>query len=61
MEAQVNNQICSIKIMFGVETDEQAIAVKRLVEAAIKDTKTPRFEFTLNPIPTMPKGILPNT
>jgi len=56
----VNNQICSIRIMFGVENDEQAIAVKKQIEVVIKDVKTPRFEFTLNPIPTIPKGILPN-
>lgn len=61
MENVVNNQICSIKVMFGIENDEQAIAVKRQIEAAIKDTKTPRFEFILTPIPTMPKGILPST
>lgn len=59
MEA-VNNQICSIRIMFSVENDEQAIGIKKQIEAIIKDVKTPRFEFTLNPIPAIPKGILPN-
>jgi hypothetical protein len=46
--------------MFSVENDEQAIGIKKQIEAIIKDVKTPRFEFTLNPIPAIPKGILPN-
>jgi hypothetical protein len=46
--------------MFGIDNDEQAIAIKKQIEAVIKDVKTPRFEFTLTPIPTMSKSILPN-
>lgn len=55
-DKQENKQICNIKIMFTAETDEEAIALKKAVEAAIVNAKAPRFEFTLTPLPSLPKG-----
>jgi len=57
MESIPNKQICSIRIMFQVETDEQAVALKSKINAIVSDIEGVRFEFTLVPAPQNPKGI----
>jgi hypothetical protein len=54
MESIPNKQICSIRIMFQVKTDEQAIELKSKINAIVSDIEGVRFEFTLVPVPMRP-------
>ena len=49
-------QICSIRIAFPVESDEQAIAYKKKVGDIFADMPQVRIEFSLNTMPTRPTG-----
>ncbi len=40
-------QICSINIAFPVESDEQAIEMKRKVELALAEVSDARFDFRI--------------
>lgn len=44
-------QICSIRISFPVETDEQAIEYKKKIGEVLAPIKTARVEFTLSDVP----------
>jgi len=41
-------QICSIEIMFPVESDEQAIVYKKKIREALSDRPEARFKFSLS-------------
>lgn len=41
-------QICTIRIMFPVESDEQAIEYKRKISDALSDKPEARIEFSLS-------------
>jgi len=45
-----SKEICTIRIMFPVETDEQAIEVKRKIAEIVKDNDA-RTEFSIMTIP----------
>jgi len=45
-------QVCSIRIMFPVDTDEQAIAYKKKIGDVLADIPQARIEFSLSTIPT---------
>lgn len=45
------NEICSIRIGFPVETDEQAIAYKKKISDILVDIPNARIEFSLMRIP----------
>jgi len=47
-------QICSINIAFPVEDDNEAIALKKKIEDALKDNPTARVDFRITTIPTRP-------
>lgn len=47
-------QVCSIRIMFPVDTDEQAIAYKKKLGDVLADIPQARIEFTLMPLPARP-------
>lgn len=50
-------EICTIRIMFPVETDEQAIEYKKKIQAALEDKPDAQIQFSLMPIsPHMPAG-----
>lgn len=40
-------QVCRMEIVFPIESDEQAIAIKRIVGEALKDIKNKRFTFSI--------------
>lgn len=50
-------QVCSIRIMFPVETDEQAIEYKKKIGAILADIPHARIEFTLMPVPITPTAL----
>jgi len=51
-------EICSIRIGFPVESDEQAIEYKKKVTAVLADIPNVQIQFSLMPIPDMPSGLM---
>lgn len=45
-------QVCNIRIMFPVETDEQAIEYKKKIGDVLSDIPQVRIEFGLSAIPS---------
>lgn len=57
VETTQPTQVCSIRIGFPVESDEQAIEYKKKLDAIIADIPKSRIEFTLIPMPLgLPNG-----
>lgn len=50
-------QICSIRIGFPVETDEQAIEYKKKISAILTDMPQVRIEFSLSSMPMRPPAM----
>jgi len=44
-------QICSIRIGFPVETDEQAIEYKKKISAVLSDVSNAQIQFSLMTVP----------
>lgn len=44
-------ELCTIRIMFPVESDEQAIAYKRQINEVLKDNLEAQLHFALVPLP----------
>lgn len=54
---QTTAQVCSIRIMFPVITDEQAIEYKKKVSSVLADISQARIEFSLmSRPPLLPDG-----
>ena len=52
---QPKTEICSIRIMFPVQSDEQAIDVKKKITALLSDTPEAHIQFSLmNAPPNVP-------
>lgn len=51
MEAQGNKQICSIKIMFPIDTDDQAIDCKKKIAAVLANISNVHLNFSIIDIP----------
>lgn len=50
-------QVCTIRIMFPVETDEQAIAYKKKINDVLVDIPNVRIEFSImSRTPLIPDG-----
>lgn len=50
-------QVCSIRIMFPVESDEQAIDYKKKINTILSDIPQARIEFSLmSRPPVVPNG-----
>lgn len=49
--ANLGKQVCTISIMFPVESDEQAISCKKKVEDALSDIADARVQFSLMTTP----------
>ena len=54
---QSKKQVCSIRIMFPVETDEKAIEIKKKVSTALADISEAQIQFSLMDIPQGSKPI----
>lgn len=50
-----NVEVCSIRIMFPVESDEKAIEYKRKIEEVLADTPDTQIQFNISTMPQMPK------
>ena len=48
---QTQTQVCSIRIGFPVESDEQAISYKKKISDILADIPTARIEFSISTIP----------
>lgn len=50
-QKQQQKQVCSIRIMFPVDTDEQAIGYKKKIGDVLADIPQARIEFSLMSVP----------
>lgn len=51
---KTQTEICSIRIGFPVESDEQAIAYKKKISEVLADIPQVRIDFNLMTIPKIP-------
>jgi len=51
---QDKRELCSITVVLPVETDEQALDIKRKVQTAISDIPEAVIDFRLRTTPTRP-------
>lgn len=49
-------EVCTIRIIFPVESDEQAIGCKKKIAAAVQDISEAQIHFSLMPLPLVPDG-----
>lgn len=54
--AQGNQEVCSIRIMFPVESDDQAIEFKKKIAGLLSEVKDSNMQFALSDMPTRPNG-----
>ncbi|GAI62340.1 unnamed protein product [marine sediment metagenome] len=55
---QPKQEVCSIRIMFPVESDEQAIDCKKKIAAIISEIPDAHLQFNLSSLPVSP--VIPN-
>lgn len=48
---ETKKQLCTIRIMFAVDSDEEAIDYKKKIESALADKGDSQMQFTLMPAP----------
>ena len=56
--AEDKHEVCTIRIMFPVETDEQAVEYKKKIAEVLKDKPDVQFQFSIMsmpPTPAMPR------
>jgi len=53
---QPKQEICSIRIMFPVSSDEHALIIKRNITDMLKDTSDVSMQFTISNMPMRPSG-----
>jgi len=44
---QPNKEVCSITVMFPVESDDQALAIKTKISELVKEIEGVRFDFRI--------------
>lgn len=49
-------ELCTMRIMFPVESDEQAIGVKKKIKECLKDIPNSHIQFSLMPSIPKPTG-----
>jgi hypothetical protein len=54
-------ELCTIRIAFPVETDEQAIGYKKKISEVLADIPQVRIEFSLNNVPIPIRANAPST
>jgi len=57
----VEIELCTIRIAFPVETDEQAIGYKKKISEILADIPQVRIEFSLNNVPVPMRQNAPST
>lgn len=53
--SEERKQLCSIRIMFPVTSDKDAIAVKKVITDAVTGLENCNIMFSLNTVPNMPQ------
>lgn len=53
---QPKKEICSIRIMFPVTSDEQAIEYKKKISVLLSDIPNAHIEFSIRSMPTQQMG-----
>lgn len=53
-EKQTVSEICSIRIMFPVESDEQAIEYKKKITALLSEISEAQLQFSIMPVSPVP-------
>lgn len=56
-QKKLPKEICTIKIMFPVDTDEQAIEYKKKIGEILADMPNAQIQFALMPPPVLPAGL----
>ena len=54
--AQGKQEVCTIRIMFPVDTDEQAIEYKKKIAAVLADKQDVQQQFSIMTVPSMPNA-----
>lgn len=54
---KTQDEICMIKIMFPVESDEQAIDYKKKISAIMSEIPEAQLHFSLIPAPARPPAV----
>ena len=49
-------EVCTIRIMFPVESDEQAIECKKKIATALSDMQDVQTQFSIMTVPSMPNA-----
>lgn len=55
MADTAGKQLCSMRVMATVDTDEEAIKLKQAVEEAIKQSPTAQIQFNLVKLSNIPQ------
>ena len=55
--ANPNKEVCSIRIMFPVESDEQAIEYKKKIASLLAEIPDAVLNFSLSTIPPAPPNV----
>ncbi|GAI91549.1 unnamed protein product [marine sediment metagenome] len=45
---EIPKRSCMITLMFGIDNDAQALAVKKVIDDAVKNIEEKRYTFQLN-------------
>ncbi|GAI70792.1 unnamed protein product [marine sediment metagenome] len=53
---QDKKEVCTMRVMFPVASDEQAIDVKKKIAALLTDIADAMIDFRLSPMPTQANG-----
>ncbi|KKM71583.1 hypothetical protein LCGC14_1429140 [marine sediment metagenome] len=51
---QSKSEVCSIRILFPVESDEQAIEYKKKIDTILSEVKDVQINFGLTTMPSKP-------
>ncbi len=54
---QIKTELCIIKVMFPVNSDEKAFSIKRGIDSLLSDINDSRVEFTIKTIYGIPPNI----
>lgn len=54
---QLSKELCTIRIAFPVESDEQAIEYKKKLGRVLADIQQARIEFSITTLPSRPPTI----
>ena len=54
---QLKQEICSIRIMFPVDSDDQAIEIKKKIAEILKDKSDAQVQFGLTSGDMGPRGV----